>query len=360
MQSAYLSVPDKAAYVLMAIGAACLALLVAAPSSVHAFVSYIYCVGSSGYAVGNLSYYAQISANGIGEWHAMASYPVGVDDSGCAIYDGYIYCVGTNVTLSENQVYYAAISSTGVSAWKATTPYPIKFWLAGCSAYDGYIYCVGDWLAPSTQVYYAPVSNRGVGNWTSTTSYPIPMYWSGCSINAGYIYCVGSGAVHHKDGEVEPQPSESGANDSNQTYYAKVSRSGIGNWTRTTNYPGPMIFGGCSIYGSYIYCIGGEWLANETYYAHVSPNGIGNWTRTTDVPIVVTEGACPIHNGYIYCVGSRNSSSTGHQVWYAKVSSRGIGAWNESTPYPIPAWGDSYCQIPGSGGGFLGGGGPEQ
>ncbi|MDE1852111.1 MAG: hypothetical protein KGH69_05535, partial [Candidatus Micrarchaeota archaeon] len=108
-------------------------IISSSPSAKAGLLSYIYCVGSSGYSPENLSYYAKASSAGVSDWIATSSYPVGVDDAGCSIYRNYIYCVGTNATEQENQTYYAPISGSGIGKWIATTPYPIKFWLAGCS-----------------------------------------------------------------------------------------------------------------------------------------------------------------------------------------------------------------------------------
>jgi hypothetical protein len=40
------------------------------------------------------------------------------------------------------------------------------------------------------------------------------------------------------------------------------------------------------------------------------------------------------------------------------ISSTGIGSWTPSTTYPVAMYA-AYCEIPGSGGGYLGGGGPN-
>ncbi|MHB1830269.1 MAG: Kelch repeat-containing protein [Candidatus Micrarchaeaceae archaeon] len=336
-----------------------LSYLHALNNSTGGILNYIYCVGDSGHGGQNLTYYAPILAShSIGTWKQTTSYPVGVDDVGCDIYGSYIYCVGTNATLRENQTYYARISSSGIGNWTETTPYPVRFTYGSCSAYRGYIYCVGDWAIPSNQSYYAALSDSGIGNWIKTTSYPTPFYWAGCSINRGYIYCVGGPGIAHTLGEPDMGVISTPNLSMNATYFARVSSSGIGVWNATTRFPVRFILNGCSIYNNYIYCIGlGNW--NLTYYAKVSAIGIGNWIETTSIPIRIIQGGCSAYDDYLYCVGSRDNSSAGHQTWYAPISSNGIGNWTASTPYPIPVYGDSYCEIPGSGGGFTGGGGPE-
>jgi len=170
------------------------------------------------------------------------------------------------------------------------------------------------------------------------------MEWAPCSIYNGYIYCVGSSA----------SPS---ASPYNLVYYAPVSSIGIGAWASTTSYPVPEP-DGCSIYNGYIYCVGGAGISSNVYYAPVSSTGIGAWQATTSYPpsVGIEGNGCSIYNGYIYCVGSGASPYT--QVYYAPVSSTGIGAWQATTSYPV-AMEDAYCEIPGSGGGFLSGGGPS-
>ena len=323
--------------------------------------SYIYCVGDSGYGNEDLSYYAPISANGIGRWVQTTSYPVGVDDVGCNIYGNHIYCVGTNDTLSENQTFYARISGNGIGNWTAGPSYPVPTTYQSCSAYRGYIYCVGDWHIPSNYSYYAKILENGsLSRWSSTTRYPIPFYWGSCSINKGHIYCVGGPDVSHYPGEADIQVMNSSNKNYSLTYFATVSANGIGAWSETTPLPRPFFLNGCSAYNNYIYCIGGLPNPGNAYYAPLSDSGIGNWSRTTSLPIDNQQGGCAIHLGYVYCVGSRDASTAYHQVWYAKImNDGGIGNWTETTPYPIPVYGDSYCEIPGSGGSFTGGGGPE-
>ena len=93
------------------------------------------------------------------------------------------------------------------------------------------------------------------------------------------------------------------------------------------------------------------------YYAPVSSTGIGAWQATTSYPVAMFEAGCSIYNGYIYCVGTI-SKSPYTQVYYAAISSTGIGAWTSTTSYPVAMY-EAYCEIPGSGGGFYGGGGPN-
>jgi hypothetical protein len=215
---------------------------------------------------------------------------------------------------------------------------------AGCSVYNGYIYCVGTncdawWLA-----YYAPISNTGIGTWTSTTSIASErLYDAGCSIYNGYIYCVGAYANPYF----------------HYVYYAPISGTGIGSWTNTPSYPIDMYYAGCSIYNGYIYCVSSGSYPNtyQVYYAPVSSTGVGTWTSTTRYPIAdMEEAGCSISGGYIYCVGTSQTTPYNY-VYYAPVSSTGVGTWTASpNTYPISMYA-AYCEIPGSGGGYYGGGG---
>jgi hypothetical protein len=119
-----------------------------------------------------------------------------------------------------------------------------------------------------------------------------------------------------------------------------------------------MYDAGCSIYNGYIYCVGTDGASpyNYVYYAPISSTGIGTWTSTTSYPVAMNVAGCSIYNGYIYCVGEALPPNT--QVYYAPVSSTGVGPWTSTTSYPVPML-DAYCEIPGSGGGYLGGGGPN-
>lgn len=349
------------------VGAVAVALLIIAIVGLASYrdlqqsPTYLYCVGDSGHGHENLTFYAPLTKGGIGQWHNSTSYPVGVDDVGCDIYNGYIYCTGTNDTTSENQSYYANVSPSGIGSWIKTTSYPFPTSYQSCSAYNGYIYCIGDWqFLHQNATEFAPISRAGIGKWMATTPYPQPFYWGSCSINNGYIYCVGGGGLKHYSFEPDNQVVQDITQNSTYTFFAPVSSAGIGNWTMSTPYPVPFIMDGCPIYNNRIYCIGDGLYQNLVYYANVSASGIGNWIRTTNTPIPFEQSGCDIHNGYVYCVGSRANGTAGNQTWYTRISANGsIGGWSPTTEFPLPYYGDSYCEIPGSGGGWTSGGGPQ-
>ena len=170
----------------------------------------------------------------------------------------------------------------------------------------------------NNNAYYAPISRAGVGSWTSTNSYP-----SGVQLqNAG---CSIYGSYIYCVGSNNGQQ--------NLAYYSPITANGIGTWTVTTNSPDKMSSAGCSVYQSHIYCVGGNSGNEGAYYASVSSNGIGNWIYAGGYPIQFKNAGCSTYKGYIYCVGSNTGGK--NQVYYAPIMSRGgIGTWTATTNYP--------------------------
>jgi len=253
--------------------------------------------------------------------------------TGTTLNNVYLYFVpsGANFSTSGHGISIGTLNSgqqvTVSIPLTAGSPYPAAYTLG--TPISGYLYLQFTDIYGTNEVnniatVLTKVTATGSGGATTSTSTTIQ-----------YIYCVGTLAA------------------STQVYYAPVSSTGIGTWTSTTSYPVPMVAAGCSIYNGYIYCVGR--YRYSVYYAPVSSTGIGTWTSTTSYPVGMINAGCSIYNGYIYCVGSYTSP---YAVYYAPVSSTGIGAWQATTSYPV-AMQDAYCEIPGSGGGYYGGGGPN-
>ncbi len=93
---------------------------------------------------------------------------------------------------------------------------------------------------------------------------------------------------------------------------------------------------------------------NYVYYAPVSSAGVGNWIASANYPLAFDNAGCSVFNGYLYCVGS--AVSPNNQIYYAPILNPGVGSWIASNAYPDSIV-DSYCSVPGSSGGYLGGGG---
>jgi cyclophilin family peptidyl-prolyl cis-trans isomerase len=182
---------------------------------------YIYCVGGYGETEGTnaTAYlsssveYASLSSSGIGPWQNSTSYPLNSYGPACFAGGGYVYCVGgfdnNNNPLSTS--YYAPLSATGVGTWTQTTAYPFQGLGQACAISLGYVYCVGgdESSGLTNVVYYATVSSGGIGAWGEGPSYPESVLTT-CAISTGDLYCIGG-----FDG--------SSAGETGATYYAPLS-----------------------------------------------------------------------------------------------------------------------------------------
>lgn len=182
---------------------------------------------------------------------------------------------------------------------------------------------------PTGAAYYAPLSpSGGVGAWVKTATYPSPAIGLSCAASAGFIYCVGGA-------------NTVGTLESNATYYAPISSSGVGQWAATTNYPGTVDDESCVTSGGFIYCVAGytalgPQAISATYYAPVSSAGIGAWKAGTAYPTADSGLSCVTVGGSVYCIGGiTGQGDATDAVYYAQLSSSGgIGAWNSAESYP--------------------------
>ena len=174
----------------------------------------------------------------------------------------------------------------------------------------------------------SPVDSVGSESWNTTTPYPTDIWTQSCVASGGYVYCVGglTGTQTVKDV-------------TSVVYYAPLSPSGIGQWTKTTSYPVQIRAQSCVAASSTIYCVGGyttSAVSSGVYYASLSSSGVGQWTKTTSYPTAVWTNSCAASGSGIYCVGGitpvQNESSS---VYFAPFSSSGIGQWTSATSYPV-------------------------
>jgi hypothetical protein len=188
-----------------------------------------------------------------------------------------------NVTLNGSTLSQPPL---GIENWFAVpTPYPIPISATSCSIYDGYIYCVGGESSNNgvSTSYFAQLSNRGLDPWVASTRYPLNVSQQSCNVYNGYLYCVG-GFDASKN------------NYTNATYYAPVSKSGIGAWSMTTPYPLPVAGLSCALANSIISCVGGALgsgrFTNATYFTNISASGIGAWFAMKAYPLNITDTSC--------------------------------------------------------------------
>jgi len=167
---------------------------------------YIYCIAGNNETGGEYEevvptssvWYAPISDSGIGTWSQTTSYPADDYFPDCFAAGGYVYCIGgadsngNSLTTS----YYAPLTASGVGSWTSTASYPVAASGQACAISSGEIYCIGGETAggntPSftNGVYYAPISSGGIGTWKQSPNYPDSAL-TDCAITTGYLYCVG-------------------------------------------------------------------------------------------------------------------------------------------------------------------------
>lgn len=267
----------------------------------------------------------------------------------CVNSTGYIFCVGGLDIQGgpRSEVYSAEVPQPGsgngnLSEWSPqANKYPLNINGQSCVAASRYTYCVGGSTDAegddTTSSYFAQLTQGVVGNWTQTTPYPIAIDTQSCVTSTGYIYCVG--------GNNETDGTYADSTPSSSVWYAQLSASGIGAWSRTTSYPTNVYLETCYQAGGFIYCLGGVDgngnSVNTDYYAPLTPSGVGTWAKTTAYPQQLSFPACVISSGMIYCVGGETSynsnSNTGSYtsaVYVATISSSGIGSWKSVGGYP--------------------------
>jgi len=168
--------------------------------------STIYCIGGNNETDGtnadsapsNSVWYAPLSSSGIGNWTLTTPYPSDDYFPDCYAAGGYVYCIGGSDS-NDNSLtttYFAQLTASGVGSWSQTKAYPVAASGQACAISAGVIYCVGGETAdgPSPTytdaVYYAPISSAGIGAWKQSPSYPNSV-GTDCAISSGYMYCVG-------------------------------------------------------------------------------------------------------------------------------------------------------------------------
>jgi N-acetylneuraminic acid mutarotase len=167
---------------------------------------HIYCIGGNNETDGtnadatlsNSVWFATISSSGIGNWSQTTSYPTNDYFPDCLTAGGYAYCIGGEDSNGNSLTtsYFAPLTANGVGPWTQTIAYPVAATGQACAISAGAIYCVGGETAggPSptytNAVYYAQISSGGIGGWKQSSSYPRSVGTT-CAISSAYLYCVG-------------------------------------------------------------------------------------------------------------------------------------------------------------------------
>lgn len=240
----------------------------------------------------------------------------------------FLYLPGMQVTTTSSG---SNTVTSNESSWRATTNYPQEFADGSCVQSSGYAYCIaGDGnVSGSNATYYAEVSSDGLGEWQSTTPYPLNDTNLHCVTYGGFVYCIGG--------------DDAAPSDTNATYYARLSSSGVGAWKETTSYPmncgtnftGTCFVGSCTSISNYVYCMSGN--TNAVYYANMTSNGLGQWQRSPyDYPVSIYYSmSCTSGGGWIICIGGYGPSGVSNGVYYAPFSNGQIGPWSQGPAYPL-------------------------
>ena len=275
---------------------------------------------------------------GLSQFQSTAEYPVNASGFSCATNSSYVYCVGgyysNGGTINFPNSYYSTLSANGISGWKTTASYPGNFLGNTCVSNEGYIYCIGD-LSNAQDTYFANLTANGIEDWRSTSNYPLANTTGiSCVAQSGYIFCMGGQSA---------SPNTNAP--SNLTYYANLTKDGIGAWQQTATYP-INVSGQLSCFGEFgfIYCLGG--FVNSSYYSFVGPNGIVGWQTSANYSYLITGTSCLENNSDAYCVGGLGVNTTSgnsvfgitNSVYFGYSYSDGVLGWyksNESYPVPI-------------------------
>ena len=221
-------------------------------------------------------------------------------------------------------------SSGQLGPWNKTTSYSGHTAPSSCVTSLGYIYCVG---GNGNATYFATISSNGVGLWNRGTDYPIAIQDESCIQSSNYVYCVGGVSGQSTD-------PYGGSPD---VFYAPLSASGFGQWTKTTSYPYIAASPRCMTYSSTIFCIedglNGTNYTNspKAYYAPLSANGVGSWAQSSAAK--TTTAGCAAIGDVAYCFGGGNCAPIVNTDCYSpsyssKLSSSGLGTWNRTTDLP--------------------------
>ena len=297
---------------------------------------YVYCLGAGGAAA---SYFAALSANGLGEWVATTPYPAPpVSKPACVASQGYVYCVGQvyngpNWYDYVQGVYFAPLSSSGIGSWTQTTALPGENFGGTCVASSGYLYCIYDQTASA---YFAPISSNGIGAWTETVAPPEASV--GCFGAGDLVYCVSAGSSAAGAGSSAFQEGPS--------YFAPMSDSGLGSWTATTALPTP-IFSNFAVAGTKVY-----YLAVPTLVAALSPSGISPWAPTFNSPGSWWASTCFAYENYLFCVTPGSD-----KTYFVDIGQLTASSVEPNDPPPFsnpsflqPAWsGGGGCSVSANG-----------
>ena len=286
--------------------------------------SIVYCMGGlNGTAQPtDTTYAASLTPLGVGQWGRLGDYPTDIAGESCVSDSGYVYCIGglereaSSSSASDvvSASYYAPLTATGLGKWTRTTAYPFGVFDQSCTVSAGSIYCVGGIASNFTgmsAVEFAQLSPSGISQWNPATSYPLSVSAGSCGSYAGRIYCVG------------------GLNGTSRAissvYHARLTGGNL-TWTRETSYPNPVAGHSCFVHYPGLYCVGGlnatAYATRSVFFTYLNGTGL-RWIPSTFYPIDVQSQSCITHSSFVYCVGGYDGQSFLASVYYSTIGASG-------------------------------------
>ena len=245
-------------------------------------------------------------------------------------YNGYLYVMGGfDGTTYYNDVQYAPINANGtVGTWTATTSFPNVRYEFAAVAYNGYLYVMGGYNGSTIygDVQVAQIGTAGAlvttrsscpnggtltsGTWCSTTSLSSVRYKYAAVAYNGYLYVMGGSG---NSGTL------------NDVQYAPINSDGtVGTWAATASFTTAREGLQSVAYNGYLYIMGGNaglGYYNDVQYAPINANGtVGTWTATTSFTTGRAYFGATVYGGYLYVMGGMNTGTYYNDVQYAPLS----------------------------------------
>jgi len=278
------------------------------------------------------TYSAPLSKLGIGEWAKLGDYPTGIAGQACVTYSGYIYCVGglqaAGTSTSNPQItpatYFAPITASGMGGWTRTIDYPFGVYDQSCAVSQGNIFCVGGIGSNSSAVSaveYARLTPSGIAGWKTTSSYPVKVAAESCSAYSSELYCVGG------------LNATSIAIDS--IFYASINGTMPG-WTGETAYPTPVAGQSCIVHYPALYCVGGlnstSLATRSVFFSYLNETHL-NWIGSVAYPVDIQSQSCVGYSSQIYCIGGYDGLQVLESSFFSSVGPPqvGLGATTSTT-----------------------------
>jgi hypothetical protein len=281
-------------------------------------------------------------------WSSVQALPANRAWGAAAVVNGYLYHVGgcslTDCGSSSAQagIYYTKILSDGTltNPWTAAAnSMPAERDQGAITVVGNYLYWIGGASIASginSTVYHTVLdpTSGAPGVWVTDSSLRQAIRGNTAVSSDGYIYVT------------------DGSNGSSvlTTEYTYVGNGGgvptdpgCGSvWCATTSLPtgAGTLFGAAAANGKMIYYTGGQLVgsaaySNDMYYATLSSSGIGAWTKGANSFFDPRyEHVTIAENGYLYVIGGSDASGCGAYPEYAPILPNGdVGTW-QSAPSP--------------------------